>query len=188
MEIPLQISFRNVERSAVLEDDIRQRATKLDAFYNHVMSCRVVVDMPHRHHRRGNLYHVRIDITIPGGEIVVNREPPQHAAYKDLPVALRDAFASAVRQLEDYARRQRGDVKTHAVLPHGKVMRLPAGADYGFLESLDGREIYFHRNSVVDGDFDQLQVGTEVAFAEELGEKGPQATTVHVVGRHHHAL
>jgi ribosomal subunit interface protein len=108
MQIPLQITIRDVEHSEALETHIREKAKKLDEFFNHIMSCRVVVEVPHKHHHQGKQYNVRIDIGVAGGEIAVNRD---HA--EDVYVALRDAFDVAKRQLEDYARKLRGDVKTH---------------------------------------------------------------------------
>lgn len=108
MQIPLQITIRDVEHSDALEAHIREKAKKLDEFFSHIMSCRVVVEVPHKHHRQGKQYNVRIDIGVAGGEIAVNRD---HA--EDVYVALRDAFDVAKRQLEDYARKLRGDVKTH---------------------------------------------------------------------------
>ncbi len=108
MQIPVQITIRDMEHSEALEARIREKAHKLDEFFNHIMSCRVVVEMPHKHHHQGKQFNVRIDIGVPGSEIVVNRD---HA--EDVYVALRDAFSAAKRQLEDYVRKVRGDVKTH---------------------------------------------------------------------------
>jgi len=108
MQIPLQITIRDMEHSDALETHIRDKANKLDEYFDRIMSCRVVVEMPHKHHHQGKQFNVRIDIGVPGSEIVVNRD---HA--EDVYVALRDAFDSAKRQLEDYARKIRGDVKTH---------------------------------------------------------------------------
>lgn len=108
MQIPLQITIRGIEHSDALETHIREKADKLEEFFSHVMSCRVVVEVPHKHHQQGKQFNVRIDIGVPGSEIVVNRD---HA--EDVYVALRDAFDAAKRQLEDYARKIRGDVKTH---------------------------------------------------------------------------
>jgi cold shock CspA family protein len=146
----------------------------------------VVIDVPHRHHQTGNLYQVRLDITVAGDEIAVTREAPQHEAAKGLPDAIKDAFAAGERLLEDYVRRRRKDVKHHEGLPRGTVRTVEAGRDFGFLETADGREVYFHRNSLLNANFDSLAPGTEVMFAEEAGDKGPQATTVRVVGRHGH--
>jgi cold shock CspA family protein len=115
---------------------------------------------------------------------VATREPAEHKEYKDISIAIRDAFDAVARQLEDYVRRQRGDVKSRARLPHARVSKLMPDGDYGFLATSEGREIYFHRSSVLKDAFDRLEVGTEVAYAEEEGERGPQATTVKLVGRH----
>jgi cold shock CspA family protein len=150
------------------------------------MSCRVVVELAGKHHLHGNQYDVHLDIKVPGAEIAVTREPGQHAEYRDLGVALRDAFDAAKRKLEDYVRRQRHAVKAHETPPHARVQVLYPMSDYGFLRTADGRDIFFHRHSVADDAFDRLDLGTEVTFveAEEPGEKGPQASTVHIVGRH----
>ncbi len=185
MQMPLQITFRDMKPSAAVEDRIRERATELDQFYDRIMRCRVVVHAPHRHHHQGKLFHVRIDLTVPGAELVVNREPAMHHAYEDVYVAIRDAFDAAQRQLADYARRQRGDVKVHEIAPGARVAKLFPEEGYGFIASADGTELYFHRNSVLNDAFDRLEVGSEVEFVEEPGDKGPQASTVRVVGKHH---
>jgi ribosomal subunit interface protein len=185
MQLPLQVNFRDMDPSEVVEARVRERAAKLDRFADHIMSCRVMIESHHKHHHKGNVYHVRIDITAPGREIVVSRDPGEHHAHEDVYVAVRDAFDAAERQLQDFVRQQRGDEKVHETLPHGEVIALFPELDYGTIRSADGREVYFHRNSVVDGDFDQLQEGAEVRFVEEQGDKGPQASTVHVVGKHH---
>ncbi|MHB1332818.1 MAG: HPF/RaiA family ribosome-associated protein [Sulfuriferula sp.] len=108
MQIPLQITIRDMPTSAVLEDHIREKAAKLEHFYPALVGCRVVVELPHKHKQHGKLFNVRIDLTVPGSEIVINRDQSE-----DVYVALRDAFDAANRKLEDYGRRQRGDVKTH---------------------------------------------------------------------------
>jgi ribosomal subunit interface protein len=108
MQIPLQITIRDMEHSEALENHIREKAKKLDEFFNRIMSCRVVVEIPHKHHHQGKQFNVRFDISIPGHEIAVNRDNAE-----DVYVALRDAFDAAKRQLEDHARKMRGDVKTH---------------------------------------------------------------------------
>jgi cold shock CspA family protein len=203
MTLPVQITFRNMERSAPAEKWISAEAAKLDRFYDRIMGCRVIVEVPHRHHQRGGLYHVRIDLTLPGGELLVKEQPSLHssiqqideersvkhlelkAPHKSLRQAINDAFRAAGRRLQDYARRQRGDVKTHEPAARGRVSKLFPEAGYGFLETPGGREIYFHRNSVLNGSFDRLKVGTVVVFTEEEGEKGPQASTVRLVHKRH---
>ena len=183
MQLPIQVVFRNMEPSAAIELAVRDRADKLEQFYEHIMSCRVVIELHHRHHHQGNLYHVRVDVKVPEAEIVASREPAEHHAHEDVYVAIRDAFNAVRRQLEDYIRRRRGVVKTHETPPHGHVVEL--NPDFGRIETPDGRLVYFHKNSVASGDFDHLDVGTEVRFVEEQGELGPQASTVHIIGKHH---
>ncbi len=172
MILPLQITSRNLELTEPIKASIREHAEKLDKFYSRTMSCRVAVEaLPNR-----SLYNVRIDMTVPGKELVVKRDP-----NSDLYVAIRDAFNDARRELEDFARKQRGDVKHHEEPPHGRISTLFQNNGYGFLTTSDGREVYFHENSVQNRKFKQLAVGMEVRFAEEMGEKGPQATYVKVI-------
>lgn len=185
MQLPLQITFRNLDRSEAVEAKVRERAEKLQKYCDQIMGCRVIVEAQHKHHRHGNHYHVRVDVTAPDAELVANREPDEHHAYTDVYVAIRDAFDVIRRQLEDYGRRRSRQVKSHETPPHGRIAELHPQDGYGKIEAPDGRLIYFHRNSVVDADLDGLQIGAEVSFAEEMGEHGPQASTVHVVGKHH---
>lgn len=173
MRLPLQITFRNIAHSVAMESLINEKAQKLDKFYERIMSCRIVVDSPQRRHHRGNLYDVRVDITIPGKEIIVSRED-----NRDAYVALRDAFDAAYRKLEEQRRRERGVVKTHEEPPTGRVIRLFPERLYGFIRTLDDRDVYFHGNSVLNNDFTRLKIGAEVTFLEEQGKEGPQAMRV----------
>lgn len=185
MQLPLEITFRHMEPSPAVEARIREKADKLDRFHDHIMSCRVVVEAPHAHQHKGKLYQVRLDIKTPGRELAVTHEHRRDHAHEDVYVAIRDAFDAAVRQLEDFARKQRGDVKEHQPPPHGRVVELVPEEDFGRIEASDGRRIYFHRNSVLGDGFDSLEIGSEVRFDEEAGDRGPQASTVHPVGKHH---
>jgi cold shock CspA family protein/ribosome-associated translation inhibitor RaiA len=185
MQLPLQISFRHMDHSPEIEASIREKAAGLDKFASEIMSCRIVAGPVGKHHQHGNLYQVRLDISVPGEEIAVTREPAQQPGHKDINVAIRDAFDAARRKLEDYARCRRQDVKVHEAMPHGRVSRLFPHENFGFLETPEGREVYFHGQSVVHDVFKQLQVGTEVTFVEKQGEKGPQASTVRMTRRRH---
>ena len=185
MQLPLQIAFRNIEPSPAIEAAIREKAQKLDRFYDHIMSCRVVVESPHKHHHKGKLYHVRIDITVPEGELVASREPHDNQARQDIYVEIRDAFDAVRRQLEDYARRRRKEVKSHDVPDHGHVSEINPMEGYGRILTPGGREIYFHENSVINTAFDKLELGAEVRFVETEGDEGPKASTVQVIGKHH---
>ncbi len=181
MKFSLQITSRDVPHSEALESHIRQKAEKLETFYPHIVGCRVVVEVPHKHKHQGRMFNVRLDITVPGKELVVNRE-----ADEDVYVALRDAFDAARRQLEDYSRRQRGDIKAHAPVVRGKVVRLIAEEGYGFIETSDGEELYFHRDNLAENNFDKLEAGSEVQFLEDIGGEGFQAKRVST-GKHHTA-
>lgn len=185
MQIPLQIRFRNLEPSPAIEAAVRKRAEKLERFGDKIMNCRVTIEAPHKHHHKGNLYHVTVDVRTPGEEIVANRSPEEHHAHEDVYVAIRDAFKAARRQLQDHVREKRGKVKSHDVPPHGKITGLFPADDYGTITDSDGREIYFHRNSVVNAEFDSLDIDVEVRFVEEAGDKGPQASSVYLIGKHH---
>jgi ribosome-associated translation inhibitor RaiA len=131
MILPVQITFRNVPSSDAVAARVQEEAEKLDEFYKRITSCRVIIEVPHRHHMLGEQVHIRIELGVPGAEIVVRHEPSLHSAvqrsggeewekhleahaeHKEIGVAIRDAFKAARRQLQDYARRQRGQVKVH---------------------------------------------------------------------------
>jgi len=184
MKLPLQITFRNLDPSEAMETQIRKKAEKLDQVCDDIMSCRVMVEAQHRHHHKGNIYHTRIDITVPDKELVVSRDPSDNHAHEDAYVAIRDAFDAARRQLEDYVQRRRKNVKTHELPPSGRVTEISAEG-FGRILTPEGREVYFHRNSVLNEDFEKIEIGAEVRFDEEMGDLGPQASTVKVVGKHH---
>jgi len=120
MKLPLEIVFHNLEPSDAIETKVRERAEKLEKFYKDIMSCRVVVEAGHKHHHKGNLYHVRIDLKVPSAELIASREPQDHHAHEDVYVAIRDSFDAMRRQLEDYSRRRRGNVKTHEPVLGGR--------------------------------------------------------------------
>lgn len=185
MQQPLQITFRDIPPSESVEAVVREKAEKLDQFFEKIMSCRVMIESPHTHHHHGMLYHVRVDLTVPGAELVASRSADENHAHEDVYVAIRDAFDAAKRQLQDYKRKLKNKVKTHETPAHGAVAALVPDQDYGRIQASDGRDIYFHRNSLVRGEYDELEVGSEVRFVEEAGEEGPQASTVYVVGKHH---
>jgi ribosome-associated translation inhibitor RaiA len=185
MNIPLQIIFRGLDRSEAVEAKIRERAEKLETFYKRIISCRVAVELLHRHHQQGNRYHIRVDVKVPGRELIANRDPDKHHSYTDVYVAIRDAFDAMCRQLEEHARHQQGKVKSHETPGHGRISELHPESDFGNIETADGQTVYFHRNSLLEGDFDKLEVGAEVRLDTEMGEEGPQATSVHLVGKHH---
>ncbi len=184
MQIPLQITFRDMEQSDAVEKAIREKAAKLEQF-SEIMSCRVVVEMINKHQHKGTMYHISADITVPGGEIVVSRDRGIDHSHEDIYVAIRDCFDAARRQLQDRQRKSHQKVKAHEVPPHGRVTDIFAEEGFGRIETPDGRSIYFHENSVLKDEFSRLEVGSEVRYSEEQGDEGPQASSVQRVGKHH---
>ena len=198
MLLPVQVTFRNMKDPAGLEELVQKEAARLEHFYDRITSCRVVVERPQRA-ESSKLYHVRIDLGLPNGELVVKHAPTLHGTLQDIKVersrreaesvlvhkspqrAIHEAFHEMRRRLQDYARKQEGSVKTIPKLAEGEVKEIFPDEGYGFLDTTDGRQIYFNQASVLDGHFGRLRVGTRVRFAEEMGEKGPQASTVKVI-------
>lgn len=115
MQVAPNITLRNMGPSEALEKAINEKVAKLEQYYDQIIACHVVVDAPHQHHHQGKLFSVHIDVTLPQGKVVVSRDPQSNHAHEDVYVAVRDAFDAAFRQLEDYQRRQRGDVKDHSL-------------------------------------------------------------------------
>ena len=111
MQLPVQIVSRDLHLSRHLETTIHEKASKLDTFYSRITRCQVVIESQNHHHWKSQSYKVRIDLSVPGTELVVN-----HHENQDLKVAIRDAFDAAKRQLQNYAHQQRGDVKAHSAM------------------------------------------------------------------------
>lgn len=179
--IPLQLTFRQIDRSAALETRIRKLAARLGRFSQHILRCHLVIERRSRRARQGALYDIHLHIALPGQEVSVTHSHIADAGHEDPYVALTDAFRTARRRLEDYERRRRLAVKTHAEPAQGHICEIDSARDSGRIETDDGRLVYFHRNSVLGRRFQDLKRGARVRFAEEAGDLGPQATTVHVL-------
>ena len=180
MQTAPQVSFDDLPVDPAVRAAALDHIAQLERLCDRITGCHVVVAQPHRHHREGRLYSVRVDLVVPGGEIVVNREHHLNHAHEDVHVALRDSFLAARRRLEDHVRRMRGGEKTHASRAQGRIARIFPLAGYGFIETADGREIYFHQHALSEREFRLADVGTPVFFSEEEGERGPQAAAVHL--------
>lgn len=181
---PIEITFKGVRKTQELEDLIRRKITKLERMSRRVVSCRVTVERPQKHQERGNPYQVRIDVTVPPSHELVSKQSASEGDMHDpLETVITRTFDAAERQLKDLTERQRGDVKTHPQQQQmGIVQQMFGDQGYGFIKTVDtGEDVYFHRNSVLHGDFARLTVGTGVRFAAELGEKGLQASSVEIV-------
>ena len=185
MDQPLELVFRGVDKSDSLVGLINEKVDKLNKICNYMNSCRIAVEKPQEHQRSGSPYRVRIDIRVPPGhEIVIRREPGDGNQHDTLETVLREAFGSAKRKLKEITDKQHAEVKKHPGQQVGAVVaELDKKEGYGFLLSTDGRRIYFHRNAVTNHDFDRIELGTGVHYVEREGDKGPQASTVHIVDK-----
>jgi cold shock CspA family protein len=185
MQKPLQIGFQGLDVSPTTRDAIAKRVAELEQKYGRVTACRVVLKGPGKHHRTGGLYEVNIRLSLPDGrEVDISRTPKADERHSKLSFAIDDAFKRARRSLQDQARRMRGQVKQHDDQPIGQVARLDMLGEFGIIEAADGQEVYFHKNSVLNNEFGKLKVGTRVTYVEEAGEKGSQASTVKLLGKH----
>lgn len=182
-QVPLELSFRDVNRSSATEALIRRRADKLHRFSDRIVSCRVSVERPHKHPRSGSPYRVCVEVTLPPTrDLVVRREPGEGDIHDELPTVINGAFDAMERRVERAVARDSGDEKSRDE-DRALVVRLFHDRDYGFLETPDGRDVYFHRNAVLHDDFDRLEVGTEVRYEQTMGRDGPQASTVQIVNK-----
>jgi cold shock CspA family protein/ribosome-associated translation inhibitor RaiA len=177
MELPLQLTFRGLPYSDALAEYIHKKAGKLDTFYDRIMSCRVAFESLHQHKHEGRPYRIRIDVGVPGDEIVVSRDVGG-IANEDAHAAIDAAFDAAQRRLHDHAQVRRGDVKTHEHALRGEIVKLFTHEGYGFIRTQDGDEIYFHKNSVLHDAFGRLKLGAKVRFAQGTGDDGIHATSV----------
>ncbi|MEJ2378665.1 MAG: HPF/RaiA family ribosome-associated protein [Pseudolabrys sp.] len=185
METPVEIDFQGMDAKPDIREAIAKHVAMLEDRFGRVTAGRVVLKAPSGRHRTGGIYEINIHMTLPEGrDVNIDRTPQNDERYADLNFALNDAFKRARRQLQDQVRKLQGEVKQHEGPPLGTVIQLDPLGEFGFIESDDGREIYFHRNSVLGGELGKLEVGLRVTFAEEMGEKGPQASTVKPMAKH----
>ncbi len=184
MQVPLEITYRGVEKTDAIDTLVHEKVAKLEKFYNNINSCHVAIEKIQDRPNSGSPYRVRLDITVPGHELIADSNPGDSVQYDPLDVVIRDAFDAASRQLKALKEKQRNRVKTHeAQETTAIVTKLFPEEGYGFIRTLDDLEVYFHRNSVLNNDFDRIEIGTGVHFFIEDGEEGPQASTVRIVDK-----
>lgn len=184
METEPQIVFEGMEPSDAVRERVESEIEKLTQFYDRITSCRVSIEAPPQHKNKGGLYRTKVFMALPGGaEVSVDRNRPKDHAHEDVYVSIRDAFNAARRQLQDYVRQHQDKPRTQEGPPVGFVKYLNGLEGFGTIVGPEGYEIYFHKNSVVEGTFEDLEVGDIVRYHEEQGRKGPQASTVHLVGK-----
>jgi cold shock CspA family protein/ribosome-associated translation inhibitor RaiA len=184
MQQLLKLEFLGMKPTPNLRQEISDRVAALEDRFGRITACRVALRAP-RAHRTGGLYDINIQLALPDGrEVSVARTAPADERHADLAFALNDAFKRARRRLQERVRRMQGHIKVHSEPNVGKVIQLDEVDEVGFIETSDGREIYFHPNAVRNGGLQKLAVGTRVTFREEAGRKGPQASTVKLMGKH----
>jgi cold shock CspA family protein/ribosome-associated translation inhibitor RaiA len=188
MQVPLEIAFHNLESSDWAEQEIRSRVADLERLYDRLTSCRIRIDQRANNSAGTIPPVVHIELGIPGRKDLVVSHEPDHLQRKfqrpDLHNAINEAFRIAERRLLDVKEQRDGRSKdAHHDLPNqslGQVAEITPEQDFGFLMTKEGSLLYFHRNSVLSGDFDRLERGDEVHYNEDVGDTGPIATKVRV--------
>lgn len=188
MKIPPEITYRNLTKSKAIDSLVYEKIAKLENICNYINSCHIAIEKIHDRPRSGSPYRVRIDLTVPPGhELVAEKNPGEGVQYQPLDAVIRETFDAMRQQLIKLTQMQRSSEQANryeeAQESTGLVTKLFREDGYGFLKTLDGREIYFHQNSVLHHDFDRLEIGTGVHFSQEEGEEGPQASTVKIVDK-----
>lgn len=185
MQVPMEVSFRNVSKTPEIEQLIAKKVAHLERICDNLISCRLAVEKPQKHQRHGNPYRVRIELRVPPKhEIVVENKPRKNPMHEGLHAVITDTFDTAENRLRKVMDKMEGRVKRHPDQePMAIVEKVFKDEGYGFIWGLDGTEYYFHRNSVLNNDFDRIEKGTGVNFVPESGEKGPQASSVEIIDK-----
>jgi cold shock CspA family protein/ribosome-associated translation inhibitor RaiA len=191
MQVPLEIAFHNIDSSDWAEQEIRARVADLERIYDRLNSCRVRVDQRARNSAGTIPPVVHIELGIPGGKDLMVSHEPEHLQRKfqrpDLRNAINEAFRIAERRLLDLKEQRDGRTKAaHHDAPNqflGQVADIDPAGDFGFLLTKEGSLLYFHRNSLISGEFEDLQRGDEVHYVEDVGDTGPVASKVRVKAR-----
>ena len=185
METPVQIDFQGMDAKPDVRVAIEKHVTQLEERFGRIIAGRVVLKAPSGRHRTGGLYEISVRLSLPDGrQVNIGHVRQDDERFADLNYALNDTFKRARRQLQDNVRELQGQVKQSSGSPIGTVVELDPLGQFGFIKTDDDREIYFHCNSVLNGGFASLMVGVRVSFSEEMGDKGPQASTVKLMGKH----
>ncbi|MFM2063306.1 MAG: hypothetical protein RLZZ507_2976 [Cyanobacteriota bacterium] len=188
MKIQPEITYRNLEKSDAIDTLVHEKIAKLENICNYINSCHIAIEKIHDRPSSGSPYRVRIDLTVPPGhELAAEKNPGEGIQYQPLDAVIRDTFDAMRQQLAKLTQMQRASEVAHRYEEvqesTGFVTKIFREDGYGFLKTLDGREIYFHHNSVLHNDFDRLEIGTGVHFSQEEGEEGPQASSVKIVDK-----
>ncbi|MEX5728804.1 ribosome-associated translation inhibitor RaiA [Rhodovulum iodosum] len=184
MQVPLELSFTGIDTSDSIKALVQEKVDHLETLFDRITSCHVYIRAPHRSQRQGNLYEITVEVRVPGDELVVHHRQNDAAAHQHLPVAVRHAFAAMEREVKRWKDKAGGDVKVHDGPLQGRIVEIRHDEGFGRIAANDGRLVYFHRNSVVDGRFEDLapRDTVDLVVQSEESEIGPQASTVRPVG------
>jgi cold shock CspA family protein len=186
MQVPLETSFRGLSDAEVdaAHSVIKDRVAKIDRLARDAISCRIAVSRPQEHQDTGSSYRACLRVTLsPHKELVVAKEPGDNDLHSDVRAVLNDAFDALQRQVVSTIQKRREHHHPAAPEPTGFVVRLFRDSRYGFIKTPDGEELYFHANAVTRGEFDRIEIGTQVRVVATDGEEGPQASTVDIVDK-----
>ena len=183
MQVAPQVIFKDVDRSAWVEEYVAERVQNLEKFSDEITSCHVTLSQEQGSHRKGNRYSVMVEVRVPRQhDLAVKKQKEIRDMQTQLPALINQAFGAIQKQLKKTVELRRHEEKTANGKPHAVVEKVFGDEGYGFIRTVgDDRQFYFHRNSVLHDDFERLTVGTEVSFVPGEGEEGPQASSVQIV-------
>ena len=184
MQIPLHITFKNMHYSDAVELVIQDKAAKLEPFAPYISTCNVIVESSTQL-GENKLYSVTVDVSLLDEDISASRHPSENYVNDDICQAIREAFEAEYRQLEYDLRHHLHQTQKHKTKSQGHISQLFPYDDYGLIKTWDGREIYFHRDNVLNEEYDGLAIGDGVQFKEELSDEGPEAVSITIEHRHH---
>ncbi len=181
MQTEPQIIFRDIEPSAAVQAEIAKRIAGLERVHDRITACRVTIEKRSERGHKGHIYHVGLDLEVPGGHVHVSRKPGDMGAHEDLSVAIRDSFKAARRQLKNHAKKAAAvHVKSHPEVHYGTIEQLFPDEGFGFVKTKGGLEVFFQRASVTGTDWDRLDLGSETSFSLMEGDKGPFAVNLSI--------
>lgn len=182
MQIAPTVSFRGMPTSPALHENILDRIERLEQFHPRITSCNVVVDVPHRHKNQGRIYKVSLNLEVPGYHVAVSHGSAENHAHEDVNVAVRDTFDDAKRQLEDLIRKSSSNrTRPPDLAMRGEVTRIFAEDGFGFIETLDGQDIYLGFDRMPEKIAAELAVGTRVRFLIGEADTGPYAHSISIM-------
>lgn len=175
MQQPLQITFKDIPHSDAVEIHLREHVEKLEQFNQNIISCHIVIEQTQRSQSQGKLNNIHIKLTVPGRELVVTGNEDEN-----LYISIRDAFSDMREQLLSHKQQIKGQIKSHAEVLHGTVVRIFEVDGFGFIKDTNGDEYYFNSGNLVKNSFEKILIGTEVSFIPAMGNDGLQARRVSV--------